>query len=236
MLELLILAGRSLPHALMMMIPEAYQGRDDLPAELNGFYAFHQCLMEAWDGPAAIAFTDGRLIGATLDRNGLRPGRWFETKDGWVVLASETGVLDEPARERPAQGPPAAGASSSSSTSTRGRIVDDARAQARGREPQPVRRLVRARASCASPTCPSPSRACRARAAPPPPARVRLRAGGHEGDPRPLARNAEEAVGSMGNDSPLAVLSDRSRCSTRTSSSSSRRSRTRRSTRSARRS
>src|SRR5712692_6444653 len=94
-LELLVLAGRSLPHALMMMIPEAYERRDDMSPELRGFYAFHQCLMEAWDGPAAIAFTDGRVIGATLDRNGLRPGRWYETADGWVVLASETGVLDE---------------------------------------------------------------------------------------------------------------------------------------------
>src|SRR3989440_229553 len=94
-LELLLLAGRSLPHAMMMMIPEAYQGRDDMPDDVKGFYAYHQCLMEAWDGPAAIAFTDGRLIGATLDRNGLRPGRWYETKDGWVVLASETGVLPE---------------------------------------------------------------------------------------------------------------------------------------------
>ena len=63
--------------------------------ELAGFYAYHQCLMEAWDGPAAIAFTDGRVIGATLDRNGLRPGRWLETADGWVILASETGVLEE---------------------------------------------------------------------------------------------------------------------------------------------
>ena len=96
-LELLVLAGRSLPHAVMMMVPEAYEGRDDLPEHLKGFYAFHSCLMEPWDGPAAIAFTDGRVIGATLDRNGLRPGRWLETKDGWVVLGSETGVMDEPA-------------------------------------------------------------------------------------------------------------------------------------------
>ena len=98
-LELLVLAGRSLPHALMMMVPEAHAGRADVPDELRGFYAFHDCLTEAWDGPAAIAFTDGRLIGATLDRNGLRPGRWLETRDGWVVLASEAGVLDIPAAE-----------------------------------------------------------------------------------------------------------------------------------------
>ncbi len=96
-LELLVLAGRSLPHAVMMMVPEAYDGRDDLPEHLRGFYAFHSCMLEPWDGPAAVAFTDGRVIGATLDRNGLRPGRWLQTKDGWVVLGSETGVMDEPA-------------------------------------------------------------------------------------------------------------------------------------------
>src|SRR5581483_9559935 len=98
-LELLVLAGRSLPHALMMMVPEAYEGRSDVSDELRGFYRFHECLTEAWDGPAAIAFCDGTLVGALLDRNGLRPGRWVETTDGWVVLASETGVLDVPASQ-----------------------------------------------------------------------------------------------------------------------------------------
>src|SRR5581483_2937443 len=92
-LELLMLAGRSLPHAVMMMIPEAYRDRADLPEELTGFYAFHSCLMEPWDGPAAVAFTDGRVVGATLDRNGLRPGRWAVTTDGYVILGSEAGVL-----------------------------------------------------------------------------------------------------------------------------------------------
>src|SRR5919199_4523633 len=94
-LELLTLAGRSLPHAMMMMIPEAWVDRDDMSPDLKGFYAYHSCLMEPWDGPAAVAFTDGRVVGATLDRNGLRPGRWVETSDGWVVLGSETGVMDE---------------------------------------------------------------------------------------------------------------------------------------------
>lgn len=93
-LELLVLGGRSIPHSLMMMIPEAYEGRDDLPEELADFYAYHSCLMEPWDGPASVAFCDGRVMGATLDRNGLRPGRWQLTKDGYVVLASETGVLE----------------------------------------------------------------------------------------------------------------------------------------------
>ncbi|HZJ28679.1 MAG TPA: glutamate synthase large subunit, partial [Solirubrobacterales bacterium] len=94
--ELLCLAGRTPPHAAMMMIPEAYRDRDDLPEYLKGFYAYHSCLMEPWDGPAAVAFTDGRVIGATLDRNGLRPGRWIETHDGLVVLGSEAGLLDIP--------------------------------------------------------------------------------------------------------------------------------------------
>ncbi|HEX5853497.1 MAG TPA: glutamate synthase subunit alpha, partial [Solirubrobacteraceae bacterium] len=93
-LELLMLGGRSLPHAAMMMIPEAYRNREDLPDYLKGFYAFHSCLMEPWDGPASVAFTDGRVVGATLDRNGLRPGRWVETTDGHVVLGSESGLLD----------------------------------------------------------------------------------------------------------------------------------------------
>ena len=92
-LELLMLAGRSLPHSVMMMVPEAYADRADLSEELKGFYAYHSCFMEPWDGPAAICFTNGRVIGATLDRNGLRPGRWIETTDGHVILGSEAGML-----------------------------------------------------------------------------------------------------------------------------------------------
>ena len=208
-LELLVLAGRSIPHAIMMMIPEAYQGRDDLPAELKGFYAYHQCLMEAWDGPAAIAFTDGRVIGATLDRNGLRPGRWLETKDGWVVLASETGVLDEPAGEHSSQGPAPAG----QALPRRPRARPDRRGrrdQARDRDPAAVRAVVRAGGRPLCPTCPRASR----RSSPRESLRRRQLAFGYTQEDMkvilaPLARNAEEAVGSMGNDSPLAVLSDR---------------------------
>ncbi|MDQ1512630.1 MAG: glutamate synthase large chain, partial [Microbacteriaceae bacterium] len=92
--ELLTLAGRSLPHAIMMMVPEAWENQPDLDPGLRAFYEYHSGLMEPWDGPAAIVFTDGSLVGATLDRNGLRPGRWLETTDGLVVLASEIGVLD----------------------------------------------------------------------------------------------------------------------------------------------
>jgi glutamate synthase domain-containing protein 2/glutamate synthase domain-containing protein 1/glutamate synthase domain-containing protein 3 len=95
-LELLVLAGRSLPHALMMMVPEAWENHTSMPDWLRDFYAFHSCLMEPWDGPASVAFCDGTLLGATLDRNGLRPGRWQVTTDDFVVMASETGVLEYP--------------------------------------------------------------------------------------------------------------------------------------------
>ena len=98
-LELLHLSGRSLPHALLMMIPEAWENNDRMDPRKRAFYEFHSSLMEPWDGPADVAFTDGTLIGAVLDRNGLRPGRYWITKDDLVVLASEAGVLDiEPSR------------------------------------------------------------------------------------------------------------------------------------------
>ena len=98
-LELLHLGGRSLPHALLMMIPEPWENHDEMDVKRRAFYQFHSTLMEPWDGPALIAFTDGAVIGAVLDRNGLRPGRYWVTSDGLVVLASEVGVLDiEPAR------------------------------------------------------------------------------------------------------------------------------------------
>src|SRR5512132_1301909 len=94
--ELLHLGGRSLPHAMLMMIPEAWENNNQMDPARREFYAFHSCLMEPWDGPAAVVFTDGTVVGAVLDRNGLRPGRFWVTDDGLVVLASETGVLDIP--------------------------------------------------------------------------------------------------------------------------------------------
>ncbi|MFV0374297.1 glutamate synthase central domain-containing protein, partial [Microbacterium sp.] len=93
-LELLTLTGRSLPHAIMMMVPEAYEKQADIAPDLRAFYDYHSMQMEQWDGPAALIFTDGTVVGSTLDRNGLRPGRWTETTDGLVVIGSETGVLD----------------------------------------------------------------------------------------------------------------------------------------------
>jgi glutamate synthase (NADPH/NADH) large chain len=97
--ELLYLAGRSLPHAMMMTVPEAYENLPDVDPDLRAFYEYHSTVMEPWDGPAALVFTDGSLVGATLDRNGLRPGRYLVTDEGLVVVASEIGVHDiEPSR------------------------------------------------------------------------------------------------------------------------------------------
>ena len=93
-LELLHLGGRTLPHAVMMMIPEAWENNTDMEADRRAFYEFHSSVMEPWDGPACVTFSDGNQIGAVLDRNGLRPGRYWVTEDGLVVLASEAGVLD----------------------------------------------------------------------------------------------------------------------------------------------
>jgi glutamate synthase (NADPH/NADH) large chain/glutamate synthase (ferredoxin) len=206
-LELLVLAGRSLPHALMMMVPEAYSGRPDVPEELRGFYRFHECLTEAWDGPAAIAFTDGTLVGATLDRNGLRPGRFVETTDGWVVLASEAGVLDVPASQVRRKGRLQPGRLFLVDLA-QGRIVPDAEAKAEVAAKRPYgewfdREHIR--------LADLPRRERRPLAVPL--RRLQLAFGYTQEDMKvmlaPLAANAEEAVGSMGNDTPLAVLSDR---------------------------
>src|SRR5947199_1336035 len=98
-LEFLVMNGRSLPHAILMMIPEPWQNHESMSPERRAFYEYHASLMEPWDGPASIAFTDGTVIGAVLDRNGLRPSRYYVTTDGMVVMASEVGVLDIPAEQ-----------------------------------------------------------------------------------------------------------------------------------------
>ena len=97
--EMMVLSGRSMPHAILMMIPEAWNGHESMSDERKAFYEYHSCIMEPWDGPASITFTDGRCIGAVLDRNGLRPSRYLITKDDLVIMASEAGVLPiEPER------------------------------------------------------------------------------------------------------------------------------------------
>ncbi|MDT5106979.1 MAG: glutamate synthase large chain, partial [Mycobacterium sp.] len=207
-LELLVLAGRSLPHALMMMIPEAYGGRADVSDDLRGFYAFHECLTEAWDGPAAIAFTDGRLIGATLDRNGLRPGRWLETRDGWVVLASETGVLDIAPEDVVRKGRLQPGKLFLVDLD-QGRIVPDPEIKREVATRRPYKDwFEQQHVRLADLPRREPERP-----AGEPLRRLQLAFGYTQEDMKvmlsPLAANAEEAVGSMGNDTPLAVLSNR---------------------------
>ena len=208
MLELLVLAGRSLPHALMMMIPESYEDRDDMSRDLQGFYAFHQCLIEAWDGPAAIAFTDGRVIGATLDRNGLRPGRWYETADGWVVLASEAGALPDAPANVLRKGRLQPGKLFLVDLDA-GRVVPDGEIKAQVATRRPYADWVEQEQLRLAELPPAPTRE-----APTEPLRTRqLLFGYAQEDMRailaPLARNAEEPVGSMGNDTPLAALSGR---------------------------
>ncbi|HWG97987.1 MAG TPA: glutamate synthase large subunit, partial [Pilimelia sp.] len=124
-LELLHLAGRSLPHAVLMMIPQAWENDPDMDPAIRAFYQFHASVMEPWDGPAAVAFTDGTVVGAVLDRNGLRPGRWWRTADGLVVLGSEAGVLDLDPATVVAKGRLAPGRMFLVDTAA-GRIVDDA--------------------------------------------------------------------------------------------------------------
>ena len=136
-----------------MMIPEAWENHTEMDPARRAFYEFHATLMEPWDGPADVAFTDGTVIGAVLDRNGLRPGRFWVTDDGLVVLASEAGVLDiDPASDR-AQGPPAAGPHvprrHRAAPHRRGR-----RDQGRARRRAALRRVAARRASCTSTTLP----------------------------------------------------------------------------------
>jgi glutamate synthase domain-containing protein 2/glutamate synthase domain-containing protein 1/glutamate synthase domain-containing protein 3 len=206
-LELLMLAGRSLPHAVMMMIPEAYRNRADLPDELKGFYAFHSCLMEPWDGPAAVAFTDGRVVGATLDRNGLRPGRWVLTKDGHVVLGSEIGLLDIPADQIERLGRLQPGKLFLVDLE-RGRVVDDGEVKHRISTQQPYGEWYARNAVRFAEMEPSEQVTLSDQ-----PLHRRQRAFGYSQEDlrvllEPMARDAAEPIGSMGNDISLAVLSD----------------------------
>ena len=206
-LELLMLAGRTLPHAAMMMIPEAYRDRQDLPEHLKGFYAFHSCLMEPWDGPASVAFTDGRVVGATLDRNGLRPGRWVETTDGHVVLGSESGLLDIPPGQIKRLGRLQPGKLFLVDLE-RGRIVADEEVKREVATAQPYGEWYARNAVPFKDLPPSHEVTLSDQPLP-----RRQRAFGYtQEDLRvllaPMAIDAAEPIGSMGNDLSLAVLSD----------------------------
>jgi glutamate synthase domain-containing protein 2/glutamate synthase domain-containing protein 1/glutamate synthase domain-containing protein 3 len=206
-LELLILAGRSLPHAAMMMIPEAYREREDLPDYLKSFYAFHACLMEPWDGPASVAFTDGRVVGATLDRNGLRPGRWVETTDGHVVLGSESGLLDIPPEQILRLGRLQPGKLFMVDLE-RGRIVADEEVKREVATHRPYGEWYARNAVPFGDLPPSSEVTLSDQ-----PMRLRQRAFGYSQEDlrvllAPMAIDAAEPIGSMGNDVSLAVLSD----------------------------
>src|ERR671916_718601 len=208
LMELLVLGGRSPAHAMSMLIPEAYQGRPELPQEVRDFYAYHSSLIEPWDGPAAVAFTDGRVIGATLDRNGLRPGRWVVTDDGWVVLASETGVLETDPDRIVAKGRLRPGKLFLVDLE-RDRIVPDAEVKAELARRRPYGEWLHDRVVHIEDLPEKSPRVPRVE-----PLRAKqLAFGWTEEDLRvilaPMARDAAEPTGSMGNDVALASLSDR---------------------------
>ena len=209
-LELLMMAGRSLPHALLMMIPEPWSNHESMSPERKAFYHYHASLMEPWDGPASIAFTDGKVIGAVLDRNGLRPSRYYVTKDDLVIMASEVGVLDVAPQDVLVKGRLNPGKIFLVDT-IKGRIVDDEEIKRELAAEHPYqewldRHLIDINDLPA------------ARAELPEHETVfnRQQAFGYtQEDLRfliaPMAMNGEEPVGSMGTDTSLAVLSDKPR-------------------------
>jgi len=208
--ELLNLAGRSLPHAMMMMVPEAYENQVDVDPARRAFYEYHSMLMEPWDGPAALVFTDGSLVGATLDRNGLRPGRYLVTDEGLVVLASEIGVLDIEPSKVVRKGRLRPGKMFLVDTAE-GRIIEDDEVKAELAGSQPWGEWLES-GRIALKDLPEREHIVHT------PASVtrRQRTFGYtEEEVRilvmPMAQNAAEPLGAMGSDTPIAVLSERSR-------------------------
>jgi len=208
-LELLSMSGRSIEHAIVMMIPEAWHDNRLMDPQRRAFYEFHASLLEPWDGPAAIAFTDGRVIGATLDRNGLRPARYLFTDDGLVVMASEAGVLDIPDERITHKWRLEPGRLLLVDTAA-GRILDDAACKSSLATAQPYREWIRDGTvhldELAAPErAPGPEHTTLL---------IRQQAFGYTEEDlelliAPTVETGEEPVGSMGNDVPLAVLSDR---------------------------
>ncbi len=207
--ELLLHAGRSLPHVMMMLVPEAWQNDSQMSQKKREFYEYHSCLIEPWDGPAALTFTDGKRIGGILDRNGLRPARWTITKDGMVVLASETGVLEIPPENVERKGRLEPGRMFLVDTEE-GRIVEDEELKEDIARRKPYGRWLRENKIALSQIDVSPPTATRRELA----SLVQRQNvfGYTEEDVRflmaPMAEKGEEAIGSMGTDTPLAVLSD----------------------------
>ena len=210
-LEFLVMTGRSLPHAILMMIPEPWQNHESMDPERRAFYEYHASLMEPWDGPASIAFTDGTVIGAVLDRNGLRPSRYYVTKDDLVIMASEVGVLDIPPeriliKERLHPG------RIFLIDTAQGRIIDDEEIKRQVASQHPYadwlrQNLVNIEELPPAPYLPEPDHETVVQ---------RQQAFGYTHEDlrillAPMARTGEEPVGSMGTDTALAVLSNRPR-------------------------
>jgi glutamate synthase (NADPH/NADH) large chain len=210
-LELLVLAGRPIAHAMMMLIPEPWSYHESMDDDRKAFYQYHSCLMEPWDGPAAIAFTDGKQIGAVLDRNGLRPSRYYVTTDDLVIMASEAGVLDVPPEQIRLKGRIQPGHMFLVDTEE-GRIIPDEELKQKIIAERPYRQwlnehLVHLEDLPAAPAVPAPDHASLLH---------RQIAFGYTFEDQriilaPMARDGVEAIGSMGNDTPLAVLSNKPR-------------------------
>ncbi len=208
-LEFLVLGGRSLPHAMMMMVPEPWSGHESMSDEKKAFYEYHSCLIEPWDGPASIAFTDGMQIGAILDRNGLRPSRYYVTKDDQVIMASEVGVLDIVPERVLQKGRLQPGRMFLVDTKL-GRIVADEELKQKIATERPYRAWLK-QGLVDLESLPKPSHVYQ-----PDHATVLLRqqAFGYTFEDlrillAPMARDGVEPLGSMGTDTPLAVLSNK---------------------------
>ena len=209
-LELLHLAGRSLPHALLMMIPEAWENNDRMDPKKRAFYQFHASMMEPWDGPADVCFTDGTLIGAVLDRNGLRPGRYWVTSDGFVVLASEAGVLDIDQKRIVRKGRMQPGRMFLIDTE-QGRLIDDDEIKMQLASEHPYAEWLEKGLTQLDDLAPREHIVHSHDSV----ARRQQMFGYTEEELKvilaPTARTGAEPLGSMGTDTPIAVLSDRSR-------------------------
>jgi glutamate synthase (NADPH/NADH) large chain len=210
-LELLVLAGRPLAHAMMMLIPEPWSNHESMDPDRRAFYQYHSCLMEPWDGPASMAFTDGRQIGAILDRNGLRPSRYTVTKEGVVIMASEVGVLQTPPDQIVQQGRLQPGRMFLVDT-TEGRIIEDEEIKQKIVAAQPYREWIKQHLVHLSdlpdaPKIEQPDHATLLQR--------QIAFGYTNEDERllitPMAKDGVEAIGSMGADSALAVLSNKPR-------------------------
>ncbi len=209
-LELLHLGGRSMPHAVLMMIPEAWQNNPDMDPKRRAFYEYHSSLMEAWDGPAALHFSDGTVVGATLDRNGLRPGRFWVTDDGLVVCGSEAGLLDIDPAKVVRKGRLQPGRMFLVDTA-QGRIVEDEEIKSQLASEHPYSDWVADNAVHLA-DLPDREHVSHSHSS----VVRRQRQFGYTEEEvsiliRPMAQQGVEPIGAMGSDTPVAVLSDRPR-------------------------